>query len=142
MSSPQVRYNPFTNNFDFVDVASTPSGPYPGGVSSWVDVTGTAQTMAVNTGYTAHNDSVRVVFELPVTCAYGSYFRVVGKGAAGWEISQNGGQQIHFGNANTTLGVAGNIQSTQQYDSIELLCTVANTDFTVIAGPQGNISYT
>ena len=39
-------------------------------------------------------------------------------------IAQNDGEAIHFGNVDTTVGVGGSISSTEQYDSIELLCTV------------------
>jgi hypothetical protein len=102
-----------------------------GGGMSWTDVTGTSQAMAVNNGYTANNVGL-VTLTLPATAAYGSQIAVVGKGTGGWKIAQNSGQTIHFGSANTTSGASGSLASTNQYDVVFILCTVANTDFTVI----------
>lgn len=98
---------------------------------SWTDVTGTSQSMAVNSGYTANNGSL-VTLTLPSTAAYGSVIAVVGKGAGGWRVAQNANQLIHFGSAAaTTTGVGGSLSSTNQYDVVYLLCTVANLEFTV-----------
>jgi|SRR5690349_360274 len=97
---------------------------------SWTDVTGTSQTMAVNNGYTANNAGL-VTLTLPTTAAYGSVMAVVGKGAGGWKIAQSSGQQIHFGITNTTSGATGSLASTAQYDCVFILCSVANTEFTV-----------
>lgn len=119
-------------------VSITASGG-TGGIGSWVDVTGASQMMVDNTGYTANNAGL-VTLTLPVTAIYGTVQRVVGKGAGGWLIAQPAGVQIHYGNQSTTIGVAGSIASTQQYDAIELLCTVANSKWTVINGPQGNLT--
>lgn len=98
----------------------------------WVDVTSATQAMAVNTGYTSNDGATLVTFTLPSTAAYGTEIAVVGKAAGLYTIAQNAGQTIHFGNQNTTTGVAGSISSTNQYDVIYLLCTVANTDFTAV----------
>jgi hypothetical protein len=106
---------------------------------SYVDVTGTSQTIAVNTGYTANNASL-VTFTLPSTAAFGSVVAVIGKGAGGWTIAQNSGQTIHFGSVNTTTGSSGSLSSSLQYDNVYLLCTVANTDWTVVQ-VQGNLTY-
>jgi hypothetical protein len=102
-----------------------------GGGLTWTDVTGTSQSMAVNNGYTANNVGL-VTLTLPSTAAYGTVFAVVGKGAGGWKIAQNSGQTIHFGVVNTTTGTGGSLASTLQYDVVFLLCTIANTDFTVL----------
>lgn len=139
MTSPSLVYNPFTDNFDYAEQGGGGGSPYPGGVIAWTDVAGTSQPMAANNGYTANN-AATVVLTLPATCGYGKVFRVVGKGTGGWQINQNAGQVIHFGILDSTVGVGGSIASTQQYDAIELLCTVANTDFTVINGPQGDLT--
>lgn len=98
---------------------------------TWTDVTGTTQAMAVNNGYTANNAGT-VTLTLPAAAVYGSVMAVVGKGAGGWTIAQNSGQTIHFGASNTTSGATGTLSSTKQYDVVYVLCTVANTDFTVI----------
>jgi hypothetical protein len=119
-----------------ITIAATAGGS--GGVGSWVDVTGTTQAMAVNTGYTANNAAL-VTLTLPTVAAYGTVIRVCGKGAGGWTIAQNAGQTIHFGVATTTTGTGGSISSTAQYNTIELLCTVANTTFTELSA-QGNLT--
>ena len=109
-----------------------------GFVSSWTDVTSTSQAIAVNNGYTANNVGL-VTLTLPATAAYGSVMAVVGKGAGGWKIAQNSGQTIHFGASNTTSGAGGSLASTKQYDTVFVLCTVANTDFTVYSS-IGNLT--
>ncbi len=94
--------------------------------------------MAVNTGYTANNAAL-VTLTLPATAAFGSVIAVVGKGAGLWKIAQNASQTIHFGFVNTTTGTGGSLASTLQYDVVYLVCTTANTDFTVVQS-IGNIT--
>lgn len=106
---------------------------------TWADVSGTSQAMAVNTGYTANNAGL-VTLTLPATAAYGSVFYVVGKGSGGWSIAQNAGQTIHFGMVNTTTGGGGSLSSTKQYDTVAMVCSIANTDFTVLQS-IGDITY-
>jgi hypothetical protein len=117
----------------------TPSGG-GGGVSSWVDVTGTSQAMAVNTGYMADNAGL-VTLTLPSTAAQFSVIYVAGHGAGGWKIAQNAGQSINVGNQVTTTGTGGSIASNNANDVIELLCTVANTTFMALSG-WGNLTVT
>jgi hypothetical protein len=104
-------------------------------------VTGTTQAMAVNNGYIANNAAL-VTATLPSTSAVGDLVWIVGQGAGGWQIAQNAGQTIHFGNQDTTTGIGGHLDSTNQYDAIQLLCTAANTDWTCTGISQGNISVT
>jgi hypothetical protein len=122
-----------TNAAGSITIAGT------GGGLTWTDVTGTSQAMAVNNGYTANNAGL-VTLTLPTTAAYGSILAVVGKGAGGWKIAQNASQLIHFGSASpTTTGTGGSLASTNQYDVVYLLCTVANLEFTVTQS-IGNIT--
>jgi hypothetical protein len=121
-----------TNGANTIDLSvSTP-------VLAWTDVTGTSQSAVVNSGYTTNNAGL-VTVTLPSTAAYGSIVYVVGKGAGGWKVGQNAGQTVHFLGTNTTTGTGGSLASTVQYDSVELLCTIANTDWTVIDS-MGNIT--
>lgn len=127
---------------DGVNVATSGSGSTitisaSSGVGVWTDVTAASQAMAVNHGYTA-NRGTQITFTLPAIAAYGSLMAVVGKGAGGWRITQNAGQIIHFGISNTTV-TTGSLASTKQYNSVYLLCTVANTEFTVVER-QGNLT--
>jgi hypothetical protein len=110
-----------------------------GGGYTWTEVTGTSQTMAANNGYITNNPAL-VTLTLPTTAALGTTLSIAGKGAGGWKIAQNAGQEIFFGSSATTIGATGYLQSTQQFDSIELLCITADTQWTVITGPQGAIT--
>lgn len=110
---------------------------------TWNDITGTSATMAANNGYVADNAGL-VTLTLPGTAAFGSVIEVTG-GTSGlntgsWKIAQPAGVTIHFGTSNTTTGVGGSLQATKQYDSIRLVCIVANTDWVVSPAPQGNIT--
>jgi hypothetical protein len=109
-----------------------------GGVSSWTNVTGTSQTMAANSGYAANNASL-CTLTLPTTAAQFTVIRVQGVGAGGWKIAQNASQSINIGNQTTTSGTGGSLASTNANDSIELLCTVANTTWVAMSG-WGNIT--
>jgi hypothetical protein len=111
-----------------------------GGGYTWTEVTGVSQAMAANNGYITNNPAL-VTLTLPATAALGTTISIAGKGAGGWKIAQNAGQEIFFGIVATTIGVTGYLQSTQQFDSIELLCITADTQWTVITGPQGVVTY-
>lgn len=105
----------------------------------WNNVTGTSQAMTAENGYVANNSSL-VTLTLPSTAAFGTNLNIVGLGAGGWTIAQNAGQNINLGSLSTTAGTGGSLSSTNQFDAIELVCTVANTTWNVTNGPQGNIT--
>lgn len=105
---------------------------------AWTEVTGTTQTAAVNNGYICNNASL-VIVTLPSTAALGSIIEVTGKGAGGWKIAQNASGIIHFGSIDTTTGTGGSLQFTQKYDSVRLVCTVANNEWVVLSS-VGNIT--
>jgi hypothetical protein len=106
----------------------------------WTDVTGTTQTIAINNGYLADNAGL-VTFTLPATAAQFSVFRIVGRGAGGWTIAQNAGQQIIFGNSSTTAGVTGSLSSTNANDVVEAIASVggSSTIWTVMSS-VGNLN--
>lgn len=113
-----------------------------GGGVKWTEVTVLGPTtMAINNGYVTNNAGTRVQLTIPVTVAFGSVFRIVGKGAAGWQINQQAGQSIILEGSSTTVGGTGTLKSTGTTDSVELLCTTANTVFTIISG-VGNYTFT
>lgn len=106
-----------------------------GGGISWQEITVAGPTsMVVNNGYLANNAVSVVNLLLPSTAAQFSIIRVVGKGAAGWKITQNAGQTIIFEGSTTTSGGAGFLQSTGVTDAVELLCTTTNTTWTIMGG--------
>ena len=95
--------------------------------------------MSVNTGYIINNGASLVTATLPATAAQGSILSIVGSSSGGWTIAQNSGQTIHLGSSTTTTGVGGNLSSSNQYDSIQLVCVTANTTF-VASNVIGNIT--
>jgi hypothetical protein len=105
---------------------------------SWSEVTGTSQAAAVNSGYVANNAAL-VTVTLPDTAAVGDIVRVVGKGAGLWRLAQNASENINFGNLTSTTGVGGYVEATLRYDCLEVICTVANTTWTVMSS-IGNLT--
>ena len=106
-----------------------------GGAFEFTEVTGTSQTMAINTGYIANNAAL-VTLTLPSTAARGSAIAVVGKGAGGWQIAQNAGQTIYQNSTSTTTGTGGSVASSAQYNCAYLVCITADIGW-VIYGSQG-----
>lgn len=94
--------------------------------------------MAVNNGYIANN-ALLVTLNMPAVAVIGDSVRVTGKGVGGWSITQNAGQTIYFGNQTSTPGAGGRLDSTQQRDTVELVCITANTEWNVISS-IGNIT--
>jgi len=111
--------------------------PSSGGLT-WSEQTGTTQAMAVGHGYILNNAGT-VTATLPATAALGDLMAIVGKGSGGWLVAQNSGQTIHFGSVNTTTGAGGSLASTNRYDSFEIVCITANTDF-VVRSSIGNLT--
>jgi hypothetical protein len=107
-----------------------------GGLAWSVVVINTA--MAPNDGYIVNGVGL-VQLLLPAVSAVGDIIRVCGITAAGWQITQNAGQQIQFGNQLTTAGVGGSLSSTLSGDGVEMVCASANTGWVILSG-VGNIN--
>lgn len=113
----------------------------PGGTGfTWNDVVTNTQALVSNNGYVTDNGASLVTYTLPSTSNFGDIINVVGRSTGGWKIDQNAGQYIIFGVDTTTTGTGGSLASTNQADSVALLCTVANTEWTVYVAPQGNLT--
>ncbi|KAA0593013.1 hypothetical protein J2848_005626 [Azospirillum lipoferum] len=111
-------------------IAPTVNGnPIAGGLTA-VTQTGNA-TLVRNQSFIANSAST-LTFTLPTPAAVGDRFEVVGAGTGGWKIAQNANQYINFNGKTTATGIGDGIQSTDYRDCIELICTVANTAFTVV----------
>lgn len=117
------------NTSNTITISGTGSG------IGWTLVSGATQTMVADNGYVANNAG-QLVFNLPATAAFGTALSVIGMGAGGWKINTGGGQNIQVGSSNAGTSVA----STNRYDSIDLLCTVANTTWITHCAPQGNLT--
>ena len=112
------------------------SGTVGGGLT-WTYIT-TTQAGITNYGFISTATTTSTI-TLPTGATIGSTIEVTGIGTGAWKIGQNSGQTIHFGIVNSTTGTGGYLQSTQTYDSIRLLCTTTNTDYTVLT-VMGNIT--
>ena len=95
----------------------------------------TSTNMVAESGYVSTGGSL-VTLTLPVTAAFGTALGIIGQGAGGWSIAQNSGQNIQVGNVSSTVGVGGSVSSTNRFDSIYLICVVANTTWQVLGAPQ------
>lgn len=105
----------------------------------FVEATGATQAISVNTGYIA-NYATLLTFTLPASATVGDRVRVIGLGDGGWKIAQNASQYIQWDEASTTTtGAGGYLSSTDDHDSVELICTVTNNGWGVLS-VKGNIS--
>ena len=102
----------------------------PGSGLAWTRISGTTQALAIGNGYVSANAALTTC-TLPVYAVLGSTIKICGEGAAFFEIAQNAGQTIHFGVRSSTTGAGGSVTSTSARGCIALVCTVADTDWTV-----------
>ena len=111
-------------------------GVTPGfGTMNWSLISAN-QTLAVANGYICSGGGT-LSLALPATSAFGDIIEVVLSGSTGFTITQGAGQQISLGNTSTTAGVGGSLSSTQQGDSIRIVCKTANLTWLILSG-MGN----
>ena len=91
-------------------------------------------------GYVPNNSFI-VDFFLPLTSEFGDLYVISGLGEGGWTVQQNANQRIIVGLNTTTTGLAGDVESTSQYDTIELLCVEPNLTWKAIDW-TGNVHVT
>lgn len=101
-------------------------------VTPWTREAGAAVAMAIDNGYIPTNAGLTTL-TLPAVATVGDYIEITGEGAGGWIIAQNAGQSINFGNLVTTVGVGGSLASTNQWDSVRLVCRIANNGWSVLS---------
>jgi hypothetical protein len=90
-------------------------------------------TMTSNSGYSIISGPGSN-FTLPTTSVLGDILVLVGNDVATtFAVLQASGQQIRFGNKLTTLGAGGSITSAEDGASLLLVCTAANTTWSVIS---------
>jgi hypothetical protein len=97
----------------------------------WEGTPFNTQMVANKSYYTTGGGTLE--FTLPVTSAAGSIIEIAGIGSLGWRILQNAGQNIELGNVISTVGVGGSVESTDNGDTIRLLCTTANTVWVMLS---------
>lgn len=108
------------------------------GTFDWVTVTGTSVTMNVNTGYIANNGAL-VTLTMPSVAVVGDEIDVIGIGSGGFTIAQSSGVTINLGSSATMTGAGGSLSSTDAHDTVSMICTTANTNWSVYAA-VGNIT--
>lgn len=96
----------------------------------WVTVTSGPVTLIANQGYIIDTPALGLLY-LPVSAEVGDQYYIEGLGVNLFKINQNSGQQIIFGDQQSTVGPGGYLQSTDSGDSLTLICVVANTVFKV-----------
>jgi len=96
-----------------------------------------SQTLAINNGYVCIAPGGALSLALPAVSAVGSIIVVALDGATSFTITQGAGQQIRIGNTTTTAGVGGSLASTQQGDTVYMVCSVANLKWNVLSS-MGN----
>lgn len=104
---------------------------------TWYTVT-TSTAMQTSSGYIA-NGVALVVLTLPTTAAVGDALMILGRGAGLWSIAQAASQVVHFGDVSTTTGAGGSITATNRRDTMILVCSVANLEWTVMSS-QGSLT--
>lgn len=104
---------------------------------TWVTVTDTAASGTANTGFVTDNVA-RVQITLPVYAEVGDAFQVNGKGSGGWRITQIAGQRIIFGNATTTTGASGYMESSLANDVVG--CRFLGSNIWEVSFSVGNIT--
>ena len=93
---------------------------------AWNTEAGTPVQMVINNAY-INQAAGLTTLTLPATAAVGSLVTLCGRGAGGWKIAQNASQEIQVGSMASTNGVGGYVASTNRYDTVSLVCCVANT---------------
>lgn len=121
------------NSAGGIEISSTGAGGF-----SWTHVTGASQAMLPNNGYVADDSGSLVTLTLPASSAIGDEIDLVGRSSMGWKVTYSTGQSIIIGTSTSTT-TSGNIASTNPADSIILICTAANTEWTALS-TIGNIT--
>jgi len=106
--------------------------------TEWRVITDATDDLEAAVGFIA-NRAAGVTFTLPATCTVGDIIRVTTIDAGGWTIAQNASQTIKLGANDTTTGAGGSLASTANGDTVEMVCTVTNTNFLVLSS-MGNIT--
>jgi hypothetical protein len=106
------------------------------GTLTWQTITA-SQTLAIDHGYICISPGAALSLLLPAVSSVGDIIEVTLDGSTSFSITQSAGQQIRIGNTATTAGVTGSLTSTQQGDSIRMVCSVANLKWNVLSS-MGN----
>jgi len=98
-----------------------------------------SQALVINNGYICVSPGGALVLSLPAVAAVGDEIQVTLDGSTSFSITQGAGQQIRYGNSSTTAGAGGSLTTTQQGDTLLIVCSVANLKWNVLSG-MGNLT--
>lgn len=101
-------------------------------VSSW-QIISASQTLVVDDRYICVSPGGSLALLLPPVSQLGDMLEVTLDGATSFAITQRAGQSVRLGNVSTTVGVGGSLTTTQQGDSIRLVCQTANLKWNVLS---------
>ena len=100
---------------------------------AWANISA-SQALVNNNGYICVSPGGALSLSLPATSAVGDIIEVVLDGATSWTITQGAGQQIRYGNVQSTLGAGGSVASTAQGDALKLVCVTADLRWVATSG--------
>lgn len=95
-------------------------------------------TAVAGTGYFA-NGVAGITVTLPTVSVLGDTFKVYNFNGQGFTIAQGAGQSIQVADMITATGAAGSVSTSFIGDSIELVCSIANTKWEMVSF-EGNLS--
>jgi hypothetical protein len=96
-------------------------------------VTGIAQTVEINSRYIPTNVAL-TTFQLPANASVGTRVTIAGQGTGGWILLTDltsGLQTIEIGDVG--MSATTSVASSSRYDSIEILCVLANTTWITLS---------
>lgn len=133
-SPPHIRTSTLTagtgisvsNGTGTITISATGSG------LTWNLLSSNNPTVA-NNGYFLVSPGGVISLSLPASSALGDVVEIVVRGATGFVLNQAAGQKVYIGANSTTTGVTGTITSTAQGDSLRLVCSVANLEWSVVS---------
>ncbi len=117
-----------TSNGDTLSTVTVTSLVTVDQIVNWQGLAGTSQLATDNTGWIIQNGSQTTV-TLPATAPIGSLVAIQGLGAGGWKMTANTGQNIQNGSSSTSSG--GSLTSANRWDSVEVICVIANLTWSV-----------
>lgn len=138
-ASPHIRASTITSGtgITITNAAGSITIAGTGGGVTWSTI-GASQTLAVGNGYFC-TAGATLSLALPAVSSVSDMIAISVDGSTGFTVTQGAGQSIRLGNASTTAGVGGSLSSSQQGDTIFLVCSVANLKWNVIDS-MGNIT--
>lgn len=129
-----VQLYEYYNALTFTWVQITPSST----TFIWTEVSSNT-SMVINHGYFT-NSSSTLQLTLPVFSAVGNMISIagIGSGLGQWQIKQNNLQKVTIGTMTSTPGIGGSVTSDNFSDSINLVCSVADTSWVAVGSPLSN----